>query len=270
MANVDSVHLDLPAAGFGIPRAPRSRPVHAVPAERPLFKAKSISIIFPAYNEEENVERSVEAARTAAFRFFPTDKVEIIVVDDGSQDQTRSVLEGLALKYPEVKPIYSARNRGYGAALRSGLYAARNDLVFFSDSDLQFDLNEIEKLLEHIDSYDIVAGYRGDRADPPLRKLNAWGWNQLVRATLGVQVRDIDCAFKLFRRDIFRTIDLTSVGAMINTELLALAAQQQMRVKEVCVTHFPRTAGSPTGANPRVIIKAFKELFEMYGRLNES
>jgi glycosyltransferase involved in cell wall biosynthesis len=231
-------------------------------------RAESISIVFPAFNEEANIEKAVRAARDATAKLFAAGKVEIIVVDDGSTDRTRQVLERIRQDYPELVPLYHPKNRGYGAAVRTGLYAASNELVFFTDSDLQFDLNEIEYLLEHIADHEIVAGYRGKRADPFTRKFNAWGWNKVVRVTLGVKVRDIDCAFKLFRRDIFDKIDLTSVGAMINTELLAMAAQQGMRVKEVRVSHFPRVAGQQTGANLRVIMKAFKELAAMRGRLN--
>jgi len=230
-------------------------------------KPESISIIFPAFNEEDNIESAIAAARKAMLKFFAPDKIEIIPVDDGSTDNTRKILDRLAASCPDVRPIHHAKNKGYGAALRTGLYAARNELVFFSDSDLQFDLEEIEYLLDHIDEYEIVAGYRGKRADAAQRRLNAWGWNMLVRSLLGVKVRDIDCAFKLFRREVFDTIKLTSVGAMVNTELLALATQQKMRIKEVRVSHYPRTAGTQTGANLKVIAKAFRELFAMYGRL---
>jgi glycosyltransferase involved in cell wall biosynthesis len=173
----------------------------------------------------------------------------------------------LSERYPQVRPIHHAKNKGYGAALRTGLYAARNELIFFSDSDMQFDLNEIDRLLEYIEDHDIVAGYRAKRADPFGRRMNAWGWNMLVRMVLGVNVRDIDCAFKLFRRDVFAKIQLASVGAMINTELLARAAQQHMRIKEVPVSHYPRNAGQQTGANLRVIARAFRELVAMQGRL---
>jgi glycosyltransferase involved in cell wall biosynthesis len=247
----------------GMVPSSKRRVVAAVEHKKP----ESISVIFPAFNEEANIERSVTAARRAMSRFFAADKIEIVVVDDGSTDSTRKVLERLSAEHPDVRPIHHAKNKGYGAALRTGLYAARNDLVFFSDADLQFDLEEIEHLLAHIEDHEIVAGYRGKRADPLQRRINAWGWNMLVRSMLGVTVRDIDCAFKLFRRDIFQTIQLSSVGAMINTELLALAAQQKMRVKEVRVSHYPRQAGTQTGANLKVIAKAFRELFAMHGRL---
>lgn len=230
-------------------------------------RASSISVVFPAFNEEANIELSVVSARRAMSKFFAEDKIEIIVVDDGSTDGTRKVLDRLGARYPNVQPIHHAKNKGYGAALRTGLYAARSELIFFSDSDMQFDLNEIDRLIEFIRDYDIVVGYRAHRADPFQRRLNAWGWNMLVRMVLGVNVRDIDCAFKLFRRDVFTKIQLSSVGAMINTELLARAAQQHLRIREVPVSHYPRDAGQQTGANLRVIARAFRELFAMQSRL---
>jgi len=238
----------------------------AARADSPVQEFKSISVVFPAYNEEKNIEKAVAAARTAMSKYF--DKIEIIVVNDGSADGTHDILERLKSERPDqVVPIHFPKNRGYGAALRTGLYAARNDLVFFSDSDLQFDLEEINRLLEWVDRYDIVAGYRSQRADPFNRRFNAWGWKMLVRAVLGLKVRDIDCAFKLFRRDVFNTVQVQSVGAMINTELLSLAVQHGVRIKEVPVSHFPRTAGTQTGAKLGVIARAFKELLAMRRRL---
>lgn len=234
----------------------------AMPA---AFEPKSISVVFPAFNEEANIENAVSAARAALSGRF--DDIEIIVVDDGSTDRTRDVLDRLAAEHADVVAVHHAQNRGYGAALRSGLYTARKDLVFFSDSDLQFDLDEIAHLIEWIHDYEIVAGYRVNRADPWNRRFNAWGWNMLVRLVLGLKVRDIDCAFKLFRREVFERVHISAVGAMINTEILVLAKRMRMRIKEVPVSHFPRVAGSQTGANPKVILKAFRELFAMYFRL---
>ena len=138
---------------------------------------------------------------------------------------------------------------------------ARHDWIFFSDSDGQFDFAEISRLLAHADNHDIVAGYRAERNDPFYRALNAAGWNFLVRLSLGVKVRDIDCAFKLFRRQVFERVQIRSVGAMVNTEILSQAFRFGMRIKEVAVTHHPRKHGQPSGARLRVIVKAFRELF---------
>lgn len=233
--------------------------------ELALPDKRSISVVFPAYNEEQNIEKAILAARQAMSKHFSS--IEIIVVNDGSADGTHDILERLKGESSNVVPIHFPKNRGYGAALRTGLYAARGDLVFFSDSDLQFDLEEISRLIEWIDHYDIVAGYRSQRADPFNRRVNAWGWKMLVRMLLGLKVRDIDCAFKLFRRDVFSIVQVASVGAMINTEILTQACQKGLRIKEVPVSHFRRVAGKQTGANFSVIVKAFRELLAMRRRL---
>lgn len=240
------------------------------PYVSPEYRPTSISVIFPAYNEEANIAQSVNMAREVMGKFFAPDRVEIIVVNDGSRDRTAEVLEEIEREASDVRVIHHTRNRGYGAALRSGLYEARHDLAFFSDADLQFDLAEIRHFLKHIKDFDIVAGYRINRADAPIRLLNAWGWNKLVSTTLGLSIRDIDCAFKLFRREIFDEIQLTSVGAMVNTELLALATRRGLRIKELPVSHFPRAAGEQSGANVKVVAKAFRELFSMYRRLKQA
>jgi glycosyltransferase involved in cell wall biosynthesis len=225
----------------------------------------SISVIFPAYNEQTNILSTVETAR----RILPrvAKQWEIIVVNDGSHDDTGKICDDLAARYPEVSVVSHPTNRGYGAALKSGILAARHALVFFSDSDGQFDLSEIDRLLAWIDQHDMVIGYRAKRQDPIHRLVNAWGWKMLVRLLLRVRVRDIDCAFKLFRREVFERIQVRAVGAMVNTEILAQAAGFGMRMKEVPVSHFPRQHGQPTGANLRVVLRAFRELFKLWAKL---
>jgi len=226
---------------------------------------QTLSVIFPAYNEEENLERTVEAAVSVLPRV--ASKWEIILVNDGSRDRTGVLCEVLAKQYPSVTYIHHPKNRGYGAALKSGIMAAQYDLVFFSDSDGQFDLAEIARLLAWGDQYDIVAGYRAHRQDSLHRLINAWGWRMLVKLVLGVPIRDIDCAFKLFHRHVFERIQIFSVGAMVNTEILSQAMRFKMRIKEVEVTHFPRLYGKQTGASPRVILKAFAELLKLWWKL---
>lgn len=228
----------------------------------------SLTLILPAYNEEENIENSVRHSHAVLSRCFSA--FEIIVVDDGSADATPAILDRLASELPTLVAVHHPHNRGYGAALRSGIDRATHSLIFFTDSDLQFDLEEIPLLLEWIEQFDIVAGYRAHRADPWHRILFAWGWNRLVRMLLGLRVRDIDCAFKLFRREVFESIHLETVGAMINTEILALATALGMAIKEVPVNHYPRTAGKQTGADLRVIVKAFRELLAMREKLRLS
>ncbi len=218
----------------------------------------SISAVMPAFNEERNLERCVVRlvhalhARASAY--------EIIVVNDGSQDGTAPVLERLSATYPALRVVHHPVNRGYGAAIRSGFQAARYSWVFMMDSDNQFDPADIDRLLARVQDADIVAGYRRRRRDPLGRRLNAWAFFTLVTLLFGRLARDVNCAFKLIRRDLLSHIELTCDGALINTELFVLARQQGARIIEVPVEHYPRTEGRQTGANPKVVIRAFKEL----------
>jgi hypothetical protein len=223
--------------------------------------AKSLSVVFPAFNEEANIRVVVEDACRIVPKFAPI--FEIVVVNDGSKDRTGEICDDLAMEFSDVRVVHHARNRGYGAALKTGIERARYDVIFFTDSDGQFDLREVATLLEQTDAYDIVAGYRARRHDPPHRLLFAWGWNILVRRVLGTKIRDIDCAFKAFKRHVFDSIQIHSAGAMVNAEIFAQASAFGMTVKEVPVSHFPRRHGEPTGDNVAVISKAFRELTGM-------
>jgi glycosyltransferase involved in cell wall biosynthesis len=232
----------------------------------PPSPQRRLTIVLPAYNEEANIEAAVQRSTEVASRHC-TDH-EVIVVDDGSSDATAAIVEKLAAEDPRIRLIKHGVNQGYGGALKSGFLAARMDLVFFTDSDNQFDLDELATFIDLIQSVDVVAGYRIKRRDPFFRRLNARAWNYLVRALFYVPVRDIDCAFKLFRREVFTGLELNSVGAMVNTELMVKLGRSGYRVVEVGVNHFPRTAGKPQGASIKVIIRAFTELRRMHNYLS--
>ena len=195
------------------------------------------------------------------------DDWEVIIVNDGSVDNTEWICKSERLNTPQIKVFNHAVNRGYGAALQTGIFESEKEYIFFMDSDGQFDISEINLLIEHIDENDLVAGYRHDRSDLWHRKLNAWGWNKLVRMVLGLKIIDIDCAFKLFRRSVFEQVLIRSVGAMVNTEILVQMRRFKMRIKEVPVSHFERSAGQSTGANLFVILRAFKELIRLWIKL---
>jgi glycosyltransferase involved in cell wall biosynthesis len=224
-----------------------------------------LSLVFPVFDEEENVAPLLESAVALGRRLGHS--FEIVVVDDGSRDESARRIAAARALHPEIRAVHHAANRGYGAALRSGLREARGALVFFSDADLQFDLDEIEHLLAHSGSFDIVAGYRAPRRDPWGRHVLAFGWGVLVNALFGLGVRDIDCAFKLFRREVLDAIPIASLGAFINTEMLVRARAAGFRIRQVPVTHRPRRAGRPTGASPRVIVRALVELATLYREL---
>ena len=242
------------------------RGVNIPPDLEEVFKpCATMSVIFPAFNEEGNIRRTVDAALTVLPKVAMS--WEIIVVDDGSSDATAAICDDLKARYPEIHMIRHGRNRGYGAALKSGIMAAKYDLIFFSDSDGQFDLRELQQLICWSEDYDIVAGCRAKRQDPLHRRINALGWNILVRLVLGIKIRDIDCAFKLFRREVFDQVQIRCVGAMVNTEILAQATRLGMRIHQVKVNHFPRRHGKQSGANVHVIIKAFRELWRLWRQL---
>lgn len=222
----------------------------------------SLSLFFPAYNESGSITRAVNQADRVLKQLTKT--YEIIVVNDGSRDDTGAIADALATKNHRVRVVHHPQNQGYGAAVTSGLHAAKYDYVFFTDADMQFDLKELKKLLVHVPAYEAVLGYRAHRQDPFFRRVNAYGWNVLNRIAFGLKVRDIDCAFKLLKRDRVQNINLTSRGAMVSAELLIHLQRQCIPFKEVAVTHMPRTSGSPTGAKPSVILRALRELFQLY------
>ncbi len=220
----------------------------------------------PAYNEEPNVAAALERV-SSVLKSLDLD-YEIILVNDGSRDRTGEIAKGLVGKLPRLEVIEHYPNRGYGGALKAGFAKATKEWIAFIPSDNQFDFAEIRQLLARTANADIVSGYRASRRDPLIRKLNGLGWNSVVRLLFGYLARDIDCGFKVFRRDILNHITLDSNGAMIDTELLAGAKLRGYRIDEVPVTHLPRLAGNPTGANVRVIVRAFRDLFRFRMRLS--
>jgi len=222
---------------------------------------KSITVAMPAYNEAENIEAMVKDVIQVMDTL--TDDYEVIVVNDGSRDATGDVVRSMEQHYPQVRLVQHPVNQGYGAAVFTGLTSATKELVFFTDSDRQFDLRELEKLLALIDQADLVVGYRAPRRDPFMRLANAWGWKTLVNLLFGYTARDIDCAFKLMHRHVIERIkdQIISRGATFSAEFLVRARRAGFRFREVPLHgHRPRVAGSPTGARPQVIIRAFKEL----------
>lgn len=223
----------------------------------PVFADGSLSLVLPAYNEAENLAVVVERALEVLPLHFPS--LQIIVVDDGSRDGTAEIADELSAKHPEVEVIHHPSNRGYGGALISGFAASTGDYVMFMDADRQFDIADIERLTPFIHSHQVVAGFRMERSDAFHRRVFAEIFNVTIRVLFGVHLRDIDCAFKIFRGDLLRSIELTSGGALINTEIQAKARRQGAAVQQVGVRHFPRVAGSSTGGNPRVVLRAMRD-----------
>ena len=225
----------------------------------------SLSVFFPSHNEVDNigplVSKTVEVLDPLIADY------EILIIDDGSTDGTPELADRLAERFPSVRAIHHDVNRGYGGAVKTGIASAAKDWIFFTDGDAQFDIGEIEKFLPHTDEFDTIVGYRMDRQDPIHRKLFAFCWGTLIRLLFGFRVRDLDCAFKLFRRRFFDGVTLRAEGAVITVEIFATMVKENARIKQVGVHHYPRTAGEQSGGSPKVILRAFHELFKLYGSL---
>jgi glycosyltransferase involved in cell wall biosynthesis len=227
----------------------------------------AISVFLPSHNEEGNVERVVRSYLAELPRV--ADDFEIIVVDDGSRDRTGEIAERLAAENSHVKVVRHRVNQGYGGAVISGIRAATKQYVLLCDGDGQFDPSDLERLTPFVPEYDVVAGRRVRRADHLIRRINGKAWTVLVRVLLGITISDIDCGFKLFKREKLEGMDLRAHGAMISTELMARLAGRNAKVIEVDVKHLPRLTGEQSGANLKVVARAFKELIALYRELRD-
>lgn len=228
---------------------------------------KSITIFFPALNEEESIEKTVANALSAASKLFRD--YEIIIVDDGSTDKTAEIADNLAQNNNNIRAVHHPSNKGYGAALRSGFAHATKEHIFYTDGDGQFDVSEIGRLLPLLDEADLAIGYRIKRSDPLHRLVFAKAYGLMISLLFNLWFKDIDCAFKLIKKPVLNNIELKSNGALISAELLIKARRKGFKIKQIGVHHYPRKGGKPTGANIKVIIKAFYELFKFWKELRQ-
>lgn len=239
----------------------------------PAERVPALSYFFPAHDEADNIEALVEEALVD----LPSlaDRFEIIAVDDGSSDGTGAIADRLAAAHPDVvRVVHHPTNMGYGAAVRSGLAAARFPLVGFTDGDRQFRVADLSRLLQRLGgpdadrgSPDVIAGYRLERADPAIRLAYAKVYRSCLRLFFGLNVRDPDCACKLFRREVLRDVRVESGGAFLSAELLIKIEAGGGRIVEEGVPHYPRTAGSASGADPRVVARAVRDFWALRLRL---
>ncbi|HEX9056909.1 MAG TPA: glycosyltransferase family 2 protein [Ktedonobacterales bacterium] len=245
--------------------ARREVPDARAPLAGPVTR-RGLSVVLPAYNEEQVIAQTVQGCVEALGVLAPD--FEIIVVNDGSRDRTGEIADALAAADPRVRVVHNRPNRGYGGALIAGFNAASKSLSFFMDADGQFDIRDIEALLRlREQGHRAVLGYRQHRRDPFLRHVNAWGWNLLVSLLFGLRARDVDCAFKLYDTNLVRVADVQAEGAMVNTEMLVKLSKLGVPFVQVPVHHYARQHGSSTGANLRVIARAFRELLHLHGKL---
>ena len=230
--------------------------------DAPAASRPRLTFFFPAYNEEENVERTVQLALEQIGPMVSS--LEVLVVDDGSSDRTPQLADALAAADPRVR-VHHQPNRGYGGALKAGFANAEGELISFSDGDLQFDLAELRLLLDRLDDpsrkpVDAVIGWRIQRRDPFHRIIIAKTYNAIVSIAFGLRVRDIDCAMKVFRRGVFDGLRLDADGPFLSAELLIKLRARRVPMAQVGVHHFPRAAGTNTGASFRKILRTFRDL----------
>ncbi len=239
-----------------------------VASTAPGARLEELSYFFPAHNEAENVRGLVEEALAT----LPSlaDRFEIIIVNDGSRDGTPKIADELTAANPGiVRAVHHPTNLGYGAALRSGFAAARFDRLAFTDGDRQFKVADLARLIERLNAggTDAVVGFRIKRADPFIRSAYARIYRLANRVWFGLKVRDVDCACKLFTRASLEGVNVESGGAFFSAELLIKLRARGKRIAEVGVPHYPRTAGSPTGAKPSVVFRAVKDFWSLRLRL---
>ncbi|MEJ2567644.1 MAG: glycosyltransferase family 2 protein [candidate division WOR-3 bacterium] len=223
-------------------------------------KKIGISCVLPAYNEEKNVEKAIKEA-IKVFVEFGLD-YEIIVVDDGSEDGTSKLTLDMAKKNKNIRLLKHPTNLGYADALRTGFKSASKNYIFYTDTDNQFDLGDIKKALPLIREADIVIGYRSKKAINIVRKVGSFGYNLLARKLLELDVKDIDCAFKLFRCEVFDKIEIETKDWLVDAEIIAKARKNNMTIKEIEVKHLPRKKGKVT-VKTGDVVKSFKGLLSL-------
>ncbi len=222
----------------------------------------SLSVFFPVFNEEPNIEELI--ATVSSYLPKISKKYEIIVVNDGSVDNTAAVVAKLQKKYKNVRMVTHSENRGYGATLKTGIENAKYEWTFWMDSDLQFDIQSLNSFLPYVDTHGAIIGYRAHRADTFIRKVNGELYTQLINVLFGLGVRDIDCAFKLIQTKKLHEISIKTSSAFTSSEILIKLKKKGVHFKQIPVPHFPRKKGNPTGGNIRVIFKGLWQTFQYF------
>jgi glycosyltransferase involved in cell wall biosynthesis len=224
----------------------------------------SVSACVPAFNEAGNVGALVKELNTVLGGLCGD--YEIIVVDDGSTDETPAVLGDLSKDVSALRVITHRTNLGYGKSLRDSFDAARYDYVFYTDGDGQFDVSELTRFVERAAPGRAVVGYRTERSEGTLRKLTSWAYNKLIRLLFGLSLRDIDCSFKIFPTSVVGSLLLKSDKFFIDTDLMVKLKNAGVEIEELSVRHLPREYGRST-VSPRHVITTIWEIISTWGEL---
>lgn len=226
------------------------------------YPLRSISVFFPVFNEAENIDQLL----STSLSYIPSlaRQYEIIIVNDGSTDETASKVREWIKKDNHIRLVSHKKNKGYGAALKTGITTCRYEWIFWTDGDLQFDLQSLNAFLSFTKSSNAMLGYRAHRADTLLRKINGQLYTMLINVLFRINVRDIDCAFKLIHADELRSILITTSSAFTSAEILIRLKRQGVKFKQIPVTHFPRQRGKPTGGSLRVIFFGMRQALTFY------
>lgn len=232
-----------------------------------MMKVDALSVFFPVHNEEKNIPITVEKAVTV-LKNLPLKEYEIILVENGSKDKSPEVVDALAREYPHVKAVH-LKAGGYGLALRAGFEGAQYPWVVYTDADGQFDFSEVTKFLEKTEVADVIYSYKVKRSDNFFRVLAAKGWAFSLFVFFGLNIKDVDTGFKMVKKDVLQKISPleSSIGGMINAELVIKAKKAGFTVTQVPVYHYPRLEGQPTGVKPKVIIQSYLDLFKLWWKL---
>ncbi len=225
-----------------------------------------LSVVFPAYNDAGTIASMVVAARLAARRL--ADDYEIVVVNDGSADHTAEVLSELESVFPELRVVHHPKNRGYGGALRTGFQTATKELIFYTDGDAQYDPREMESLFAVWgEGSDFVNGVKIGRSDPLHRAVIGRIYHWFVRFSFGLDLKDVDCDFRLFRRAIFDKVELTKDSGVICVELMKKVQDHGFRIQQVPVHHYHRAYGRSQFFNPQRVIRTLLDLARLWNDL---
>lgn len=228
-------------------------------------KLSSLSVFYPCFNEAVNIPYFLKQAAD----FLPqiAEKFEVIVINDGSTDDTKQVVRKFKKQYNWLKLASHKKNKGYGAALKTGFAKSKYEWIFFTDGDLQFDIKQLVKFIEFIKEYNMIIGYRKNRADGAIRAFNAKLFKIYIDLLFRLHVKDIDCAFKLLKAEKIKALNLISTGAFTTSEFLYKLKKQGEQFKQIPVDHKPRLYGQPTGAKLSVIFKGVWEASCLYFKI---